>query len=151
MYINVSVNKREKGVCGCTLYATRIVNEHGDGLSGWFVQDDVSAQGWGLGEACRGWGDTYQILLTQLPELLELLGHQQLGTPHCTADLPQDCRKKKNHTGAHVSARARTRDTITHILPHTAGALQRLTGNAAFVMQQKKTPLWSHLEGTELI
>jgi len=54
------------------------------------------------GEACRGWGDTYQILFTQLPELLELLGHQQLGTPHCTADLPQDCRKTRTHMHAHT-------------------------------------------------
>ena len=100
----------------------------------------VSGGGGGAGGACRGWGDTYQILLTQLPELLELLGHQQLGTPHCTADLPQDCRKDTDAhacTHTHTTHNSQCNYSQNRILQACCSANRE----AAFVMQQKRDAL----------
>lgn len=89
------------------------------------------------GEACRGWGDTYQILLTQLPELLELLGHQQLGTPHCTADLPQDCRRHR-HTCMDARTHTDTNTQCNYSQYRILQACCSTSGVGAFGIQQKR-------------
>lgn len=54
---------------------------------------------------------------------------------------PRTAGKKNTQEHMRACAHARVWDAITHILPHTAGALRYLTGDTAFVMQKKKTPL----------
>ena len=53
---------------------------------------------------------SHQVLVTQPPELLELLGHEELGTPHRATDLPQHCR-------GHITPEHRSHQSCIQMCP----------------------------------
>lgn len=62
----------------------------------------------------EGWY-THQIFLTQLSELLKLLGHQKLSTSNSTPHFPKDYKEKHRCSGNVLHSSDCNQTTLYHI------------------------------------